>query len=84
MDENTQVNNGSSYSSKLDAIMAKAYTDWWTGLSKEEILKYLADQQDITADKLRQMIGNMNSVLGFDTKFSTRTFDALVDFRTDR
>lgn len=77
-----EVNNGTNYASKMDNIATRAIKEWWMGLTKEEILAYLAEQPSITADALRDMLSNMNCVLAFDIRFSASTNDAVTDFHT--
>ena len=80
MDGNTNTNL--TYAQKLDEQISESIKAWWTGLSKEEILEYLAGQPSVTADTLRDMISNMNSVLAFDVRFSSNALEAAVDFHT--
>lgn len=74
--------DGSTYASKMDAAVTEAMKNWWKGMSKEELLQYIAEQPSITADQIRSMMTNMNAVLAFDIRFSTRTADAATDFHT--
>lgn len=78
------INNGASYAPKMDNIMTKALKEWYTGLTKEELLAYLAEQPSITADVLRDMLSNMNCVLAFDVRFSASSNDAATDFHTGK
>lgn len=77
-------NNETSYESKLDVLVTRAAQDWWNGLTKEEILKYLADQKSVTADTLRAMIGNNNAILAFDIRFAANSCEAVADFKKDQ
>lgn len=78
------INNGASYAPKMDNIMTKALKEWYMGLTKEELLAYLAEQPSITADVLRDMLSNMNCVLAFDVRFSASSNDAATDFHTGK
>lgn len=75
---------GSGYAEKMNNIASQALAEWWKSLSKEEILKYLSDQPQITADVLRQLIGNSNSVLSFDLRFDSASNQAVTDFHLDK
>lgn len=82
-ENNFSINNdGSGYAHKMDNAVTNAMQNWWKSLSKEELLAYLADQPNVTADNIRDMIRNMNSVLAFDIRFSTASEDAVTDFHT--
>ena len=72
--------NGSDYAPKMDNNLTKTITEWWNGLSKEEILTYILNQPDITADHIRHMLANEDCTLAFGIKFSTATCDAVTDF----
>ena len=71
------------YAPKMDEVVSKAMKDWWTNLTKDELLKYLADQPNVTADVLREMMAGTNCVLAFDIRFSTNTTSASTDFHTN-
>ena len=70
------------YAEKMNAIASEALTTWWENLTKEDILSYLADQPTITADVLRELIRNSDSVLAFDIRFSSEQNTAFTDFHT--
>ena len=72
--------NGTSYGPKMDTVLSQSIRDWWKGLSKEEVLAYLAEQPDVTADVLRSMLAGMNTILAFDVRFSASANEASVDF----
>lgn len=76
------VNNG--YQSKLDQAMADTMRAWWEGLSKEELLTYMAEQPQIDANFIRQMLSNANCIMGIGVKFSMTSKEALSDFHSDR
>lgn len=80
---NNQFGSGDGYMKKMDAGLSGAISTWWNGLSKEEILDYLRDQPQVTADSLREMLANMNCALAFGVTFSTTTKGAITDFYTD-
>lgn len=72
--------NGETYTNKMNDIMTEAATKWWKGLSKDEILAYLADQPDITADVLREILSNNSCVLQFGVKFDVANLGAQAAF----
>jgi len=74
--------NNNNYASKMDACMTKSMSEWFNGLSKEELLDYLAGQPAVTADTIREMLSTMNCVLAFDIRFSTASGEAVTDFHT--
>lgn len=71
------------YAQKMDEIATKALAEWWNGLSKEELLQYLADQPALTADELRKMLGSVNTTLAFDISFALTNQEAHTNFHTD-
>lgn len=75
--------NNTNYAKKMNDAVTVAMKQWWEGLSKEEILAYLADQPAVTADALRKMLANTEAVLGFDIKFSTVSNAAVTTFHTE-
>lgn len=82
-DNNFLLNtDGSGYAQKMDSAVTNAVQNWWKSLSKEELLAYIAEQPNVTADNIRDMIRNMNTVLAFDIRFSTASEDAVTDFHT--
>ena len=76
-------NTNSEYAEKMNALATKAMQDWWNNLSKEQLLQYLADQPNLTADNIRQMLSSMNTVLAFDIKLSLNTMEAKTDFHSN-
>lgn len=79
MSENAK-RDGSSYAIKMDDIMTKSMNEWWEGLSKEELLKYIEEQEAITADHIRTMMKSVNGVLAFDVRYGLSGSMAAVDF----
>ena len=73
-------NNGGGYAPKMDQALTKAVSDWWNSLDKNEILDYLRDQPDVTADILRNMLANENCKLSFGISFSAATHQSVTDF----
>lgn len=73
----------SGYAPKMDDVVSKAVKEWWQGLSKDEILAYLADQPTVTADTLREMMAGTDCVLAFGIRFSTSSNQADTDFRSN-
>lgn len=82
--QNVNVNVGNNYAGKMDVLMTRALQEWWRGLTKEEILNYLAEQKCVTADDLRNMIGNNSAVLAFDVRFSSNNLEAVTDFHKNK
>lgn len=80
------INNaeGSNYAVKMDRLMSNAMKEWWNSLSKDEILQYLHDQPAVTADNLRRMLADVDTVLAFDVRFSTDESAAATDFHTNQ
>lgn len=74
---------GGNYAPKLDSVLSKALTEYWNGLSKEEILTYLLHQPSVTADTLRTMLANQNSSLSIGVEFNLHESTAETDFYTD-
>lgn len=69
-----------TFESKLNDFMTQAAANWWNNLTKQELLDYLAAQENLTADDIRTMFSTMNSNLTFDIDFSTASSRAKVDF----
>lgn len=82
--ENGGVQNSGGYVPKMDNAFTAAIKQWWDNLTKEEIISYLSDQPNITADVLRNMLANENCVLSFGVSFATATQDAVTDFCNDK
>lgn len=78
--ENGGVQNSGGYIPKMDNALATAINDWWINLTKEELLGYIKDQPDVTADVIRNMLANENCVLSFGVAFSAATKAAVTDF----
>lgn len=76
------ADNVVNYESKMNNALSEAIADWWKSLTKEELLDYLREQPAITADVLRALIANNDSVLAFDIRFATAPMVAVTDFHT--
>lgn len=72
--------NGSGYAPKMDNNMTNTITEWWNNLSKEELLNYLLNQPNITAEHIRHMLANEDCTLTFGISFSVNTCEAVTDF----
>lgn len=72
--------NGNSYATKLDEFMKKSASAWFEGLSKVELLQFLQDRPDISADDLRGMLKRENVTLGFGVQFTLADGNAVADF----
>lgn len=78
-----QTTNGNAdYTTPINAMLRETMNQWWENLTKEQILAYLAEQPDITADHLRQILANEDFVMSFGVSFATSSHHAEVDFRT--
>lgn len=73
---------GSNYSDKMNELMSATINEWWEGLSKDDLLDYIAGQPTLTADVLRTIFNNSGSILAFDMRFDSATGKAVVDFHT--
>lgn len=82
--DNGGVQNSGGYVPKMDNALTAAIKQWWESLTKEEILKYLQDQPNITAEVLRNMLANENCVLSFGVSFSAAMQSAVTDFCDDK
>jgi hypothetical protein len=76
------IKDGEAYAPKMDNSLTKAISDWWEGLTKDELLTYLAQQPTVTADSLRQMLSNEQAILNLSVAFSLSSRSALADFHT--
>lgn len=74
------VINGTTYAAKLDKAMQESMQGWFSKLSKPEILQFLMDREDITADVLREMLKHEKVVLGFGLQYSVAEDKAKADF----
>lgn len=80
---NLQVTEqGSRYAEKMDQALTDTVAKWWAGLSKNELLTYLAEQPSITADDIRDMLANVNCLMKFEVNFTVMNRDATADFHT--
>lgn len=83
-----QLNNtslsGEGYAPKMDMGMSECIAQWWKGLSKAELLNYIAEQPNITADDIRRILANESTVLEFGVQFATNTGDAVTNFYEDK
>ena len=58
------------FQEKLNEQLRGAMSNWWNNMSKEEILEYLASQEQVTADYLRTMLANEGIVIQLGTAFT--------------
>lgn len=70
----------SNYATKMNEILTEATSKWWNSLSKEDLLAYLAEQPDVTADTLRQMMSGTNCTLDFSLQYDTNQSTASATF----
>lgn len=68
---NVPVRNGQNYQEKLSNVVQDSLNKWFKGLSKEELLQYIADRPAITADMLRDMMQSYDMTIGFGTMYNT-------------
>lgn len=71
-----------TYATKMDSALTEAVKAWWEGLSKEDLLQFMQEQSDITADHIRAMLSNEQCNMIFGVAFSLATLDAAADFHT--
>lgn len=76
----TDIQSNSGYAVKMDDMVTKTIHEWWSNLSKEELLEYIAEQPTMTADVIRNMMANMNCVMAFDIRYATASSEAVTDF----
>lgn len=74
---------GKDYAPKMDRMMSQAVTEWWNKLTKEELLQYIYEQPELTADVIRQLLANENCTMKFTVAFSAATTDATTDFHNN-
>lgn len=72
--------NGSSYAPKLDESLKQAVGQWFDKLSKAELLQFLHDREDLTADMIRDMLRHEQVVLGFGLQYFVNDNKAQADF----
>lgn len=65
------IKSGEAYSPKMIEAISNPVVDWWNNLTKEQILAFLAEQPNVTADFLRQILANAECELSFNVTFST-------------
>lgn len=82
MDNKVVMGNAADYATKMDNTLTDAVQAWWKGLSKKDLLHYISEQPDITADHIRNMLANEQCNLLFGVAFSLATLDAAADFNT--
>ena len=75
---------GAGYAEKLDKVLTSGVTNWYNNLSKQELLDFMKDRPDITADAIRSMMANSNIALGFATQFNTVTKSATSQFEEEK
>lgn len=73
-----------TYESKLDQVLQQGMREWWNSLSKEELLTYIMEQPQITADFIRQMLSNENCLMGFGVKFHMATNEVKANLHVNR
>ena len=76
--------NNTGYQSKFDQAVETAMKEWWDGLSKEDLLTYMAEQPGIDANFIRSMLANANCVMGIGVKFSMTSKEAVSNFHADQ
>lgn len=58
------------YQEKLDNRLTEVMDAWWLGLSKEELLEFMADLEDVTADSLRGILTEVDCTIAFRQAYS--------------
>ena len=74
------ADTGSSYTAKLDESMKKATETWFKNLSKVELLQFMQDRPDLTADAIRGMLEREHVVFGFGIQYDVANNTAVADF----
>ncbi len=67
------------YISRLNNSLSSVITEWWKGLSKEELLEYIRSMPDITADAIRQLFEQSDITINIGTAFMTAQSTAEAD-----
>lgn len=67
----TPVANTAGYSDKLSNVIRDEVDKWFKGLTKEELLQFMADRPLLTADVIRSMFKYSNLTIGYSTSFNT-------------
>ena len=68
------------YTSKMNEVLTEAMSKWWNTLTKEELLAYIADSPQITADVLRTILYNEELKLSVNAMFDTTTQNSMASF----
>lgn len=72
--------NGTTYAPKLDKAMQDATQTWFDKMTKPELLQFIMDREDVTADMIRDMLKHEKVVLGFGVQYAVAEGKAQADF----
>lgn len=78
------ADTGSTYTAKLDEAMKQATESWFKGLTKTELLQFIQDRPDLSADDIRGMLEREGVVLGFGIQYDVAANTALADFGANK
>lgn len=73
-------NDDVKYSEKMDVSATEQFRGWWESLTKQELLAYLADSPEVTADTIRDFFKNSGVVLSFSVSFDSVSKQAHATF----
>lgn len=73
-------NSNVQYEAKMNAGATEQLCNWWDNLTKTELLAYLADSPEVTADTLREFFKNSNTTLSISLSFDIVTKEARATF----
>ena len=73
-------NNNVQYAEKMNAGATEHLRNWWDNLTKTELLAYLADSPEVTADTLRNFFKNSGTTLTLSLSFDVASKEASATF----
>ncbi len=72
--------NEPNYVASMNGGLTTSVNDWWEGLSKDNLLAFLQDNPEVSADMLRAMIAYANVTLTFNVTFNSTEKKSSVEF----
>lgn len=73
-------NSNVQYAEKMNAGATEQLCNWWENLTKTELLAYLADSPEVTADTIRDFFKNSNTTLSLSLSFDIVAKEAHATF----
>ena len=70
------------YQKNLDQALTQVMDEWWSNLSKSDILEFIADLEDVSADMLRDILKVANADIAFKQQFSIPQLSSCAIFNT--